>query len=242
MGCSSSPPYLNSDCQVSIGKWSYLAEGVTVCAESIKLKRKASVDDVQCTFLVNQRGNVRGEELEFECARIVMPEFPKPNPGDGYTTIKRGQTLTLTRPGSYGEIKMQKRSKLIFTGGVYHLENLDVGRGCKVLFQNKTDVVINNRLRPGSWAYIGPDCKAAKEGTLSAKDIRIYVNGTNGNSGIIADRPRAAVIGRGNCVKANIYAPNGTLWIKLFSRAEGAFFGREVRIGIRTKVTLDSGF
>jgi hypothetical protein len=176
-----------------------------------------------------------------------MPEFPTPDPGDEYIKIRRGRTLTL-RPGSYGEIKMQKKSTLILggaqDGGVarYDLENLDLGRCSKVLFQGPTDLVINNRLRPGSWAYIGPDCKAAKEGTLSAKDIRIYVNGTNGNSGIIADRPRAAVIGRGNCVKACIYAPNGTLWVKLFSRAEGAFFGRAVRIGIRTKVTLDNGF
>ena len=241
MDCSSPPPYLNSDCQVSIGNWAYLAEGVKICADSIKLKRKASVGNIQCNYLVNQRGEVRGEELEFSCPEVRLPEFPTPNPGDEYIRIKRGQTWNL-EPGCYGEIKMQKRSKLIFTGGVYHLENLDVGQCCKVLFQGPTDVVINNRLRPGSWAYIGPDCKAAKEGALGAKDIHIYVNGINGNSAIIADRPRAAVIGMGNCVKACIYAPNGTLWIRLYSKAEGAFFGREVRIGIGTQVTLDSGF
>ncbi len=238
--CSSSPPYLNSDCQVSLGKWAYLADGVTVCADSIKLKQKASVDDIQCNYLVNKRGNVRGEELDFECPKVIPPEFPKPEPGTEYIRIKRGKSHTL-EPGSYGEIKMGRRSKLIFTGGVYHLENLKVGSGSKVLFQAPTELVINNRLQPGSWAYIGPDCEAKKAG-LSAKDIHIYVNGTNGNSGIIADRPRAAVIGRSNCVKANIYAPNGTLWIRLYSKAEGAFFGREVRIGIRTQVTLDNGF
>lgn len=239
--CSSDPPYLNSDCQVSIGNYAYLTDDATICADSIKLKRKASVGNVECNYLVNRRGEVRGEELKFACPEVKMPEFPAPNPGDEYIRIKRGQTLTL-RPGRYGEIKMQKRSKLIFTGGEYQLENLDVGQCCKVIFQGPTDLVINNRLQPGSWAYIGPDCEAAKEGALGAKDIRIYVNGSNGNSGIIADRPRAAVIGSRNTVKACIYAPNGTLWIRLYSKAEGAFFGREVRIGIQTQVTLDSGF
>ena len=239
--CSSDPPYLNSDCQVSIGNYAYLTDDAAISADSIMLKRKASVGNIQCNYLVNRRGEVRGEQLEFACPEVRMPEFPTPNPGDEYIRIKRGQTWNL-EPGCYGEIKMQKRSKLIFTGGVYHLENLDVGQCCKVLFQGPTDLVINNRLRPGSWAYIGPDCKAAKEGALGAKDIHIYVNGINGNSGIIADRPRAAVIGTGNCVKACIYAPNGTLWIRLYSKAEGAFFGREVRIGIGTQVTLDNGF
>jgi hypothetical protein len=241
MDCSSPPPYLNSDCQVSVGKYAYLTDDATICADSIKLNRKASVGNIQCNYLVNGQATVRGEELlEFECQKVIPPKFPAPKPGTDYIKIKRGKSLTL-EPGSYGEIRMQKSSKLIFTGGEYHLENLDVGRSCKVLFQGPTDLVINNRLQPGSWAYIGPDCKAKKEG-LSAKDIHIYVKGTNGNTGNIVDRPRAAVIGRGNRVKACIYAPNGTLWVRLFSKAEGAFFGREVRIGIRTQVTLDSGF
>jgi hypothetical protein len=239
--CSTYPPYLHSDCQVSIGKYAYLADDATICADSIKLKPKASVDDIQCNYLVNRRGKVRGEELEFTCPEISLPEFPSPSPGSEYIRLKRGRSLTLS-PGAYGEIKMQKGSQLIFTGGEYQLEDLKVGRGCKVLFQGPTDLVINNRLRPGSWAYIGPDCRAEKEGALSAKDIRIYVNGTNGNSGTIEARPRAAVIGRGNRVNACIYAPNGTLWIKLYSKAKGAFFGREVRIGIRTQVTLENGF
>ena len=239
MDCSSPPPYLNSDCQVSIGKRAYLAEGVKICADSIKLKRKASVDDIQCNFLVNRRGKVRGEELDFECPKVIPPEFPEPKPGDKYIRIKRGKSMTL-EPGSYGEIRMQKRAKLIFTGGEYHVEDLKVGRGCKVLFQAPTKLVINNRVRSGSWAYIGPDCKAKKAG-LSAKDICIYVNGINGNTENIDDRPRAAVFGRGNRLKACVYAPKGTLWVKFYSKAEGALFGREVRIGIRTQVKLDNG-
>ncbi len=245
--CSSPPPYLHSNCQVSIGNYAYLTDDVSICADSIRLARKASVGDIQCKYLVNRRGEVRGEELEFTCPEFTMPEFPTPAPGDEYIKLKRGQTRTL-EPGSYGEIKMGKKSRLILKGAAdggvarYDLENLDVGTRCKVLFQGPTDLVINNRLQPGCGAYIGPACSAIKEGTLGAKDIRIYVNGTNGNGGNIVDRPKAAVIGRGNRVKACIYAPNGTLWIRLFSKAEGAFYGREVRIGIQTQVTLDNGF
>jgi hypothetical protein len=49
-----------------------------------------------------------------------------------------------------------------------------------------------------------------------------------------------AHIGEGNTITANIYAPNGTLWIRAKTVATGAFIGARVRIGERVTLTLDS--
>ncbi|RLB81142.1 MAG: sugar-binding protein, partial [Deltaproteobacteria bacterium] len=134
---------------------------------------------------------------------------------------------------------VRKNGTLILTGGTYHLENLDLGNtGAKVLFQSATDLIINNRLRPGKNAVIGPD-----DGSdISAKEIRIYVNGINGTTGNLGATPKAAQIGYTNTLRANIYAPNGTVWIKQGTVAEGAFIGKDVKIGKNVRVTLNNGF
>jgi hypothetical protein len=99
-------------------------------------------------------------------------------------------------------------------------------------------VIINNRLEPGSHASIGPE-----EGSgISAIDIVFYVNGINGNTGNLGDSPKAAIIGTNNTVKANIYAPNGTIWLKNHVDAEGAFIGKDVLVGTKAKVTQNSIF
>ena len=43
-------------------------------------------------------------------------------------------------------------------------------------------------------------------------------------------------------VQANIYAPNGTVWIKSKTTATGAFIGEDVRIGQHVTLTLSSAF
>src|SRR5262249_23759697 len=49
-------------------------------------------------------------------------------------------------------------------------------------------------------------------------------------------------IGEQNTIEANIYAPNGTLWLKARTSATGAFIGKRVRLGDDTTVALDSIF
>ena len=167
-----------------------------------------------------------------------MPEFPTPAPGTEDHDIPQGGNLTLDA-GSYGKIMVRKNANLTLTGGTYHFENLDLGNSnAKVLFQTPTDLIINNRLGPGKNAVIGPDDGSG----ISAKNIRIYVNGINGGTGYLGATPKAAQIGYSNTLRANIYAPNGRVWIKQGTVAEGAFIGRDVKIGANVLVSLNSGF
>ncbi len=231
-------PWLDSQSEVSVGKSVYVADGVSIYGDSIKVKTGASAFDVYYNELTNN-GTIRGSEytplvLPLD---ITMPTFPTPAPGTEDHDIPQGGNLTLDA-GSYGEIMVRKNATLTLTGGTYHFENLDLGDlNAKVLFQTPTDLIINNRLEPGKSAVIGPDVGSG----ISAKDIRIYVNGINGGTGNLGATPKAAQIGYTNTLRANIYAPNGTVLIKQGTVAEGAFIGKDVKIGMNVQVTLNSG-
>lgn len=57
------------------------------------------------------------------------------------------------------------------------------------------------------------------------------------------DAGRVSVhIGQNSVVQANVYAAQGTLWIKSKTSATGAFIGVHVRIGQNVNLTLDSAF
>ncbi|MGH7597018.1 MAG: FlgD immunoglobulin-like domain containing protein [bacterium] len=77
---------------------------------------------------------------------------------------------------------------------------------------------------------------------LAASDMIFYVNGINGNNGNLHSNPKAVDIGINNLIKANFYAPNGSIWLKLNTNATGAFFAKDVQVGINVQVTLDSYF
>ena len=49
-------------------------------------------------------------------------------------------------------------------------------------------------------------------------------------------------IGTQSVVQANIYALNGTVWLKSKTQATGSFIGVHVRIGVNVTLTLDSKF
>ena len=77
---------------------------------------------------------------------------------------------------------------------------------------------------------------------LTAKDIRIIVLGQNGRNGNPNAEPRAARFGERNKVIANVYVPNGTLWLKEKTDAEGVFIAKWVVVGEDVELTLVSGW
>ena len=231
-------PWLNADSELTIGKNVQVADGIALYGDSVMLRAGASVADVSYNELAGT-GTIRGNQytpLSLPLG-VSLPAFPTPAPGTEGHIVKKGETLTLG-PGAYGEVRVKKNATLILTGGTYHVEDLLAGPQAKILFRGPIDLVINNRLDPGKEAVIGPEDGSG----IGARDIRIYVNGINGDSGDLDDEPAAAVVGRDNTVRANIYAPHGTLWIKQGTVAEGAFIGRDVQIGTTVQVDLNSGF
>ena len=114
--------------------------------------------------------------------------------------------------------------------------NLDIGSDSSLICETPCEIRIKNRLYPGTKAYIGPEARGF------ARDVVIYVAGENGKNGDLNENPKAADIGQGSIVNANIYAPNGTLSIQEGCTIKGAFVAKDVVVGQKTTVDLDSFF
>jgi hypothetical protein len=95
-------------------------------------------------------------------------------------------------------------------------------------------VRIKDKLLGDQNGYIGP----AAGTSLTAKDVKVFVEGINGTTGALAATPNAK-IGLANEVRAHIYVPNGTLLIKQSSVVHGVFIGKWVQIGLSVSATVE---
>lgn len=71
---------------------------------------------------------------------------------------------------------------------------------------------------------------------MTAKNVRIFVEGINGNTGNLRATPKAATVGKNNEMRATVYVPNGTILIKKGSNVTGIFIGKDVNIGVNVVV------
>lgn len=243
---------IDSGKEVFIGYDAYLEQDTSIIGKSVTIKRGASVYNVYHNDLINE-GEIRGEEGDFyEMAPdITLPEFPEPQPGTENITVYYGENVIL-EPGNYGDVTVKTYGTLTLSGGTYHMENLELGYyKANIVFQKPTEIIINNRLTTFIKSYIGPD----EECDVSAKDLFIYVKGTNNEESyfgmffmfgmrsfnrFFGGFPKAVQFGGYNNIHANIYAPNGTVWIQRDTVAKGAFIGKDVLLGYGVDITLDS--
>ena len=99
-------------------------------------------------------------------------------------------------------------------------------------------ICIQNKFSCDAKAFVGPSSASG----LSAKDLVIYIGGNDGSKGHKSSFPQAAIIGFGSNIQANLYVPNGSLWIEGGSDMTGSFIARDVLVGVWAKVSLDSAF
>ena len=64
------------------------------------------------------------------------------------------------------------------------------------------------------------------------------MNGINGGTGNLGGTPKAAKFGIGTEIHTNVFAPNGTLWLRQNGHFTGAFLGKWVDLGIGATVQL----
>jgi Tol biopolymer transport system component len=236
---ASSGPFLAEGSEVTIGIGvDVLSPGSRVMGDSVYVRQGAQVYDVYYNTIGGQ-GQILGQQFTPLTLPLVQafPTVPSFTPGTQNFNLPQNGTLTLAA-GSYGTLQASQGSTITFTGGVYNFQEWDLGMDVDVFFAAPTEVRVAGRLQAGQGSYVGP----ATGSNLNATDIVIYVTGQNGNTGNLGGTPKAAHFGIDNTLIANVYAPNGTLWIRQGSTARGAFLGRWVDIGIGVQVTLESGF
>ena len=131
------------------------------------------------------------------------------------------------------QIKGESTETLDFDGVQQNTIDIELKNNASLICLAPVEIRVNNRFECDNDTYVGP----AVASDYSAKDVVIYVGGVDA-----AIDEQATEIDIGSIIKANIYSPNGTLYIEDDCQIEGSFIGKDVEIGIRTTVTLDSAF
>ncbi|TET29677.1 MAG: hypothetical protein E3J69_13025 [Anaerolineales bacterium] len=207
-----------------------------VMGDSIKIKQNAQVYDVYYNEL-SGLGEVLGDHftpIELPLT-TSLPSIPTINPGEENIEVPSGETLVL-HGGNYGALEARQGATVIFAGGLYHFEEWDIGLSVNMYARSPMQVRIEGKLQVDQGSYLGPSIDVLD---LNATDIVIYVNGINGSNGNLGATPKAAKFGIDSTVIANVYVPNGTLWIRQGATARGAFIGKWVIVGLGTSVSME---
>jgi VCBS repeat-containing protein len=221
-----------------------------VVGDTIWLRKDSQVYNLHYNELINKHGTVLGLNLQpLPLPVLALPALPQIMPGSQDIEVKKNKTHTIA-PGRYRKITVQHGATLIFVGGIYQLSTLDVRGQARLIFRGPSEVRIKNEMDTDARTYIGPDTSIAG---LAASDIIFFVAGGDDKGrrhqedcepGYREDEvsPTVVQVGVENTIKANVYAPNGTVWLKKGSKATGAFIGKRARIGVRVELILDSAF
>ncbi len=233
-------PTLTNPYELSVGIAATTPAGYAIKAEKLRVRFNSVVGgDAFCNALVDGSGQVTCSPLSLPVF-ATLPPFNQGSTGGtqyGNVFVGWGQSATLD-PGDYGNITVRKNGSLLFNPGVYSINNFNGGINNTIEFAGPTELRITKRFDTDINSYVGP----ASGSGVGASDIVIYVAGINGWSGGLWAVPKAAQIGINNTVEANLYAPNGTLWIRQGTEATGAYLGRDVILGIGAQATLGSYF
>jgi YVTN family beta-propeller protein len=221
--------------------------GSRVVGDTVALMPESSIENLVDNFLIDHGSTILGTTTsQMPVPFVTPPVFPAVTAGTQDVIVAQNKTLTLAA-GSYGSVHVSRGATLILPGGLYQLRSLDVDQSATVLFHAAAEIRIKTELDTGATSKLVLDPSVTG---LTASQIVIYVAGIDGvchHDGIDAGDgdiggPVAAHIGEGNVVQANIYAPNGTVWLKSNTQAAGGFIGFHVRIGIGVQLTLNSAF
>ncbi len=232
-------PVLDSQVELSVGQGVHTPAGFALKAHRIKVKLGAAVASEVYYNELTDNGTITGA-LHTPLALPVLSTIPPFNSAPaGTQNIEVAQEGFMSLdPGDYGDILVRAKGKLLFTGGVYNLHSLNTGDNAQLLFAAPSEVRVEDKFDTDLKAYIGPQAGSG----ISAAGIIFYIAGINGNNGNLGATPKAAQIGINNTALANFYVPNGTLWIRDNTNATGAFWGKDVIVGIGVELTLESFF
>ena len=218
-----------------------------VVGDTVTLGPGAKIYNLIDNRLLNRNGAILGTRVDtMPIPYLTMPAFPVVAVGSQAITVKKNGTMTLAA-GTYGRVSVETGATLRMSGGLYQFVSLDLDHDANVVFQAAVQLRIQTYLDAGSAAKLILDPAAAG---LRASQVVIYVRGTNdgcaNDSNDSIDKgfggPAVVNIGERAIVQANVYAPNGSIWLKSRSQGTGAFIGQHVFVGSFSRLTIDSAF
>ncbi|HBL29034.1 MAG TPA: hypothetical protein DD490_19540, partial [Acidobacteria bacterium] len=233
-----SAPFLGAT-EVSLDTGTTTAAGWDVQGNRVTIASGAVVaSDVYANQTTNS-GTVTGAQYTpFALpAFATLPTFETGTPGTTDVSVGTGGTRTLA-PGSYRNLTVAKKGTVTFTGGTYHFRSITLSNEAKLYFSAASTLRVEQKISTGSLVVVRP----ATPSTATAATIVFHVAGINGTTGALTATPKSVEIGVDNTLSANVYAPNGTLWIKDRTVATGAFLAKDVLVGPNAQVSLSSAW
>ncbi|MFH1568438.1 MAG: Ig-like domain-containing protein [Gemmatimonadota bacterium] len=263
------PPFAEGEVELVVGAQATTAAEVRVSAPRVRAKNKAAIGGTLVyTELVEVGPHVTigqeqpvGEEYWPLFAGFGLPEFRSEASGTVDVEVGKKETVELApEDGPFGQIRVRGKGILIFTGGEYRIDRLEIDTEAMALARAPCSLLIEGGFSLATKAHFGPE-----DGETEASDILVYVNGTDGppaaakpakkdtgggdqgdsggDDGDDGDgAPGAVTIGTKSTFQGNLYAPHGTLSLGNQAQAAGSFIGLDVIVGTKTEVLLQSGW
>jgi hypothetical protein len=213
--------------------------GYKLAATSVDLDNSAVVHgDVYYNTLSNQ-GTITGS-LFTPLALPVYANLPmvfiRPSGSSNVTVSNNGQ-VTLDE-GAYGDLVVGNGGTVHLTGGGYSFKSITFKNNGGLRYGAPADIVVNGRLELGNNSVIQSETNSG----LTARAIRIQVNGINGSNGSLTATPPAVHFSQGTAVFANVYATAGSIVFDQSADGTGAFLARDIRVSQSCHLTIASAF
>jgi hypothetical protein len=196
-----------------------------VVADTIRVRGGARAGSLLCRLLVGTR--------RFDCETLATPvvdlrslEIIQVTPGAADVVVPANANAAPLAPGSYGEVRVGRRGRLLLGGGVYAVRSIAIGARGRILCTGQCRISVQERVRLKSRSMVGAVAP------LDAHAVRVDIEGSG--------RGASFTSGAKTTVDATIYAPDGAVILGRGGRYTGAFVGDTVRVGAGSRVTAAS--
>jgi hypothetical protein len=250
-------PTITSDIEVVVEENVYVEDEVKIIGDSVQLRSTANVYSVIYNReLIDMGAEIRDQTYTPFSSEPDSPNYVPPwapdisgsvQPGHSDLIVNTGTTETIN--SNYRDVVIESNGILQLQTGIYSFRNLSLGSGSKLVCLGACEIRIAEHLFPGTKAYLGPypvsPPPAGDTSGLRPRDVVVYVAGEDGkikNKKETNKNPEVAIVGEGNRIRANVYVPNGTLLTREGCQLEGTFTGRNVVIGKKSTLWLDSAW
>jgi len=235
-----SGPFLDSSVPLSITGTVTTPSGWDIDADRITIASGTTVASDAFYNQLTNSGTITGQQTSSLTLPLfsTLPAFLTATPNTTDVSVANNGSRTLA-PGTYRDLILGRKATVTFTGGTYHFRSIrTTDIQAKLLFSAASTVRVQQTVKTLGTTTIGP----ASGASITAANIVFYIGGINGTGGGITETPKAVEIGTDNTVTANLYAPNGTLWLADRTQARGSFFAKDVQVGPDVQVTLQTAW
>jgi hypothetical protein len=205
-----------------------------VVGDTVIINSGTSVQNVFYNELQNN-GTITGTKNTPLLLPVVksLPPFPRSTPGTSVIDVPMNGVLTL-QPGQYGSITVEQGGTLNLAGGIYNVTSITAKQNSNLFFASASQVVVQNQITWNKGTFVGPSSTSG----LHARDIIIFVGGNS----TINQNTTSTDLGKNAIVKANMYAPTGSINMDQGTQATGSFIANTVTIQQNSIINLDSAF